>query len=81
MRTFNPFAFAIVFTLFTMGILGGLVLLPIVFINWTWNSLVAHYTVLPQITPWQACLLYIACACALHILGLRVIRIKVKRVE
>ena len=58
------------------GILGAFVVLPIVCINWTWNSVLSQYTLLPPIAWWQAGLLYLVVAVAIYVSGF--IRIEIK---
>lgn len=78
MRTFHlhPIAAAIIFSILIMGVLGTFVLMPIICINWVWNTVVAGHTSLPDITIWQAGLLYLASACIVYLSGL--IRIEIK---
>jgi hypothetical protein len=61
---------AIFLTGLAMGILGLCVLVPIFCIQWTWNSVVSTYGVLPTINAWQASLLYVASATLLLISGI-----------
>ena len=64
-----PLMAAIFMCLFTMGLVGIFVVLPIACIQWTWNSIVAGWSPLPDINAWQAGLLYLAGATSLYLLG------------
>jgi len=64
-----------------MGAIGMFIIFPVVCINWSWNSVVAHYTVLPPIHIWQACLLYTAAACMAHLMGWVQIEFKTEPVD
>jgi hypothetical protein len=68
------FATAVLFTALCMGALGMFVLLPIACIQWTWNSAMGSFRVLPVINGWQATLLYLAMATTLFLTG--VVRIE-----
>jgi hypothetical protein len=65
----HPVAAAIVFSMLLMGALGFFVVVPIVCIDWTWNAVVAHFSLLPRIQIWQAGLLYAAAACIAYLMG------------
>lgn len=71
MKTFhvNPFGAAAIFTLLAMGVIGLLVVLPVTFIQWTWNQFVPNNSYLPPINVWQAVLLYLASLTALFLSG------------
>jgi hypothetical protein len=83
MRSFqvNSFGAAVILSTLFMGVLGAFVLIPVACIQWTWNSLATHFFALPAISPWQASLLYLACACLLYVLGLVQIEIKSETLE
>ena len=83
MRTdfIHPLAFAIIFSVLLMGVLGAFIIVPIVCINWTWNSLIAHFIALPQIGLPQAGLLYLAGACILYLFGLIDIEFKTETAD
>jgi hypothetical protein len=83
MRSFliHPFTAAIIFSLLIMGGLGAFIVVPIVCINWTWNTIVAPLTVLPHIHMWQACLLYTALACLTYLMGWVQIEFKTETVD
>ena len=72
MRSFSmpPLTAAIVLSVLLTGAVGFFVVLPIICINWIWNAFVSHYTLLPGIEIWQACLLYVALACVAYLSGL-----------
>lgn len=83
MRSFemHPFSAAVIFALLFMGAIGAFVVTPIVLIAWTWNTVVTHYTILPQIHVWQACLLYSAVACFSYLMGWVRIEFKTEPVD
>ncbi len=72
MKTFpvNSIGAAAIFTILAMGVIGGLVVYPVVFINWSWNSVVPMCSFLPPINLWQSLLLYVAAATALFLSGI-----------
>jgi len=72
---------AIMFTVLLMGAIGFFIVFPVVCINWTWNTVVSHYTILPQIHLWQACLLYTAFACFLYLMGWVRIEFKTETID
>ena len=78
MRTFflHPLAAAIVLSVLVTGGLAAFLFVPIMCINWGWNSLVAHVLPVPQIVIWQACLLYLAFITSGYLLGF--IRVEIK---
>lgn len=78
MRTFQfqTIGAAIIFTLLGMGIIGVLVVLPVAFIQWSWNQFVPPFSVLPPIEIWQAVLLYAAAAAILYISG--IVRVEIE---
>lgn len=78
MRTFHvhPFGAAIILSVLMMGILGAFVVIPIACINWTWNSVSAYISVVPEINAWQAGLLYLAGACIIYLFGIVQIEFK-----
>lgn len=68
----HPLGAAILLTGLAMGVLGFVVLLPIAFIQWAWNSVSAAHPaaiVIPPINVWQAALLYLAAGTALYLTG------------
>jgi len=71
MRTFyiHPLAAAIILSVLSMGLIGVLVVLPVLVINWAWNVTVAQYTVLPEIGIWQSALLYFALGSLVYLSG------------
>jgi hypothetical protein len=77
----NPLAAAIFLSALAMGILGLFVVFPIVFIGWSWNTVVTHFTVLPHIRIWQASLLYAAVACVSYLMGWVQIDFKTETVD
>jgi predicted membrane channel-forming protein YqfA (hemolysin III family) len=77
----NSFGAAVILTFLVMGFLGLFVLMPVVLIQWTWNSVAQGLSVAPAINMWQASLLYIACALVLYIIGVVEIDVGVDRVE
>jgi hypothetical protein len=78
MKTFqvNAIGAAIILAFLFMGGLAVFVLLPIVFIQWTWNSVVPTISALPQINMWQSTLLYLAAATIFYLTGLVQIHIE-----
>ncbi|MBY0358085.1 MAG: hypothetical protein K2W82_08800 [Candidatus Obscuribacterales bacterium] len=78
MRTFQfqTLGAAILFTVLGMGIIGVLVVLPVTFIQWSWNYFVPPFSVLPPINIWQAMLLYAAAAAMLYISG--IVRVEIE---
>jgi hypothetical protein len=83
MQTFHipPFSAAIILSILLMGALGVFVILPIAFINWSWNLVIVHFSRLPEINGWQSSLLYIALACSLFAFGFVRIEVKTGTVE
>jgi hypothetical protein len=71
MRTFfvHPLALAIILAVVITCGLGAFLFVPIILINWGWNSLIAAHSPLPQIAVWQACLLYFAFVTSCFLLG------------
>ena len=71
MRTFymHPLVAAIIMAVLVMGGLGAFVIVPILCLNWAWNSLVVQVAPVPEIVAWQAALLYCACVCFAFLLG------------
>ena len=65
----NIWGAAIIFALLVMGLLGLLVVLPIVCIQWVWNAFVSNVAPLPSINIWQAGLLYLAFGTLFYLLG------------
>jgi len=78
---FHPLAAAILFTILIMGVFGLVVVLPIAFINWTWNQVVTNVSHLPQINVWQASLLYVALGTLLYLLGFVQIEVEANKVD
>jgi len=78
---FHPLSAAIILSVLLMGALGAFVIVPIAFIHWTWNSVVAHFSSLPQINGWQAMLLYLALACLIYLCGFVQIEFKTETVD
>ena len=72
---------AIIFTILGMGALGGLVVLPIACIQWTWNSVMNSVHLLPLINAWQATLLYLAMATMLYLSGLVRIEFEAEKLD
>jgi hypothetical protein len=64
------FGTAIFFTLLCMGVLGMFVMIPIACIQWTWNSVINSFPLLPSINVWQATLLYTAVALLVYLSGI-----------
>jgi hypothetical protein len=65
----DPLTAAILCAGLVQGLIGAAVVLPIVCINWTWNSVLSQYTLVPPIAWWQAALLYLAVAAAIYVSG------------
>jgi hypothetical protein len=65
---------AVIVTVLAMGVLGIFVFIPIACIQWTWNSVMSSFPLLPLINPWQATLLYLALAAGVYLSG--VVRIE-----
>ncbi len=65
-----PLVAAIFLSALCMGIVGLFIVLPIACIQWTWNYLVAGFSVLPHINGWQASLLYVAAAIVFYLSGI-----------
>jgi hypothetical protein len=78
---FHPLAAAIIFSVLAMGAIGFFIVVPVVCINWTWNCVVIHYTLLPHIQIWQAGLLYCAAACFSYLMGWVQIELKTETLE
>lgn len=66
----NTLGAALVFSLLCLLMVFLFVMLPVLVIQWLWNLAIAGYTPLPQISWWQAGLLYLAGAIILHLFGL-----------
>lgn len=75
----QPLGLAILMTVLAMGAFGLAVVLPVAFIQWTWNAFVPVHSVLPAIGVWQAVLLYLAATTMLFISG--IIRVEVESVD
>ncbi len=67
---------AIIFTVVVTGLLGLFLFLPIICINWAWDSVVTAILPVPSIAIWQACLLYMALITAAYLLGLLQVEFK-----
>jgi hypothetical protein len=61
---------AVIVTVLAMGVLGMFVFIPIACIQWTWNSVMTSFPLLPLINAWQASLLYLALACGVYLSGI-----------
>jgi hypothetical protein len=81
MRSFhvNSFGAAVLLSVLLMGVLGAFVLVPVAFIQWTWNALAPAYFALPSINAWQAILLYMAGGCIVYLSGW--VRVEFKSLE
>ncbi len=66
----HPLVAALLLTMFILGLIAMLVVFPVACIQWMWNGAIAAWTVLPQISVWQAGLLYLAGATLLYLSGL-----------
>jgi hypothetical protein len=60
---------AVIVTVLAMGVLGMFVFIPIACIQWTWNSVMTSFPLLPLINAWQAMLLYLALASGVYLTG------------
>ncbi len=78
---FHPIAAAILFTILIMGVFGLVVVLPIAFITWTWNALVTNVSSLPQISIWQAGLLYVALGILLYLFGFVQVEVEANKLD
>lgn len=78
---FHPLAAAILFTILIMGVFGLVVVVPIAFINWTWNALITNVSALPHIDVWQAGLLYVALAILLYLMGFVQIEVEANKLD
>ncbi len=72
----NSFGAAVVLSALFMGLLGVVVIAPTAFIEFTWNCAARYLADMPLINPWQALLVYLACAAVIYLCGW--IRIEVK---
>jgi hypothetical protein len=72
----NSFGAAIVLAALFMGVLGVFVVAPIACIEFTWNFAAYRLCYVPAINPWQALLVYLACASSVYLLGWIKIEIK-----
>lgn len=77
----DPLTAAILCAALVQGGIGALVVLPIVCINWTWNSVLSQYILVPPIAWWQATLLYLAVAAAIYVSGFIRIEIKAETID
>ena len=77
----NPFGAAAIFTVLAMGVIGGLVVYPVVLINWSWNKFVPMCSMLPPINLWQSLLLYLAVATALYLSGIIQIEVDAENLD
>lgn len=78
MRSFElaPIVMMIILTVVLLGAIGLFVLVPVALIEWGWNVFAKSAHFVPEISSWQAMLLYIALALVLYISGL--VRIEVR---
>lgn len=83
MRSFhlNSFSAAIILSTLIMGVFGAFVLIPVACIQWMWNAIAPQLFALPNISPWQASLLYLASACLVYLSGLVQVEIKSETLE
>jgi len=73
---------AVVFlAILAQGMLGAFVVVPIVCINWSWNSVVSQYTQLPPIVWWQATLIYLTVACLIYLSGFIRVEVKAEKID
>lgn len=70
------FGTAIIMAFLVIGLLGMFVLVPIICIQMTWNTVVPQLWPAPEINTWQATLLYLAGATIMYLTGL--IRIEIE---
>lgn len=77
----HPLAAAIIFTALCMGFIGLFVVLPIAAIEWTWNFFVPAVSKLPEISMWQAGLLYAAITTILFLLGIVQIEFEANKLD
>lgn len=76
-----PIVAAIFFSALSMGAVGVFVVIPIAFIQWTWNCVVVGISSAPHISVWQALLLYLAGATVLYLSGIVQIKIETTNVD
>lgn len=75
------FGAAVIFTVLFMGVLGMFVLVPIACIQWTWNSVMTSWKMLPLINVWQATLLYLALSTLVYLSGLVRIEFEAEKLD
>lgn len=68
--TIHPIIAALFFGALLVIVAGLFIILPIAFIQWVWNFLIANVVTAPHISGWQASLLYMAFATIVYLSGL-----------
>ncbi len=77
----NSFAAAIFLSALLMGAFGVFVVAATACIEYGWNFLAKHMTLMPLINPWQALLVYLAFASIVDLLGWVRIEIKTSNLD
>jgi len=72
---------AVIMAVLFMGLLGLFVLVPIAVIHVAWNSLVSPISHLPNISVWQAVLLYFMLATLAYLTGFLEINVEAREID